>query len=465
MPGDGGLRLDALRWRQQVVGVEHEVRLLDGGRTTYVNLDNAATTPVLRHVQHMLREAEEIYSSVHRGAGYKSRRTSDLYEEARAEVLRFLGAQDGKRVAIFTKHTTEAVNKLAAEFPLERGDVVILSEMEHHANLLPWRGRAEIAYLPVDAQGRLDLGALPDLLERHSGRVKLVAISGASNVTGYVNDIHFAAEMAHRHGAMIFVDAAQLAPHRRIRMLNADDPGAIDFLAFSAHKLYAPYGAGALVGPREFFRLGAPQLRGGGAIKFVSLDDVIWDEPPAREEAGSPNVLGAIALGAALRSLEAMGVERLEAREHELLLYLLGRLGEVPGVEVLGGMASDERIGAVSFVLDGVPPMLVAAALGWEWGIGVRAGCFCANPYVMRLLHLSSPQVAGLRDEIARGERSHLPGAVRASLGLYNLEAEIDRLHAALMAVSLGEFKGRYAIETETGEYWPEGAQEAWSTL
>ena len=465
MQWDAGLRRDALLWRQQVVGVDQEVLLLDGSRTTYANLDNAATTPVLGRVQQALREAEATYSSVHRGAGYKSRRTSDLYEEARAQVLRFVGAQDGRRVAIFIKHTTEAVNKLASEFPFAPGDVVVLSEMEHHANLLPWRGRAELAYLPVDGEGRLDLAALPELLERHRDKVRLVAISGASNVTGYVNDIHWAAEVAHRHGALIFVDAAQRAPHLRIRMGDPDDPRAIDFLAFSGHKIYAPYGAGALIGPKEFFRQGVPDLRGGGAIKFVSLDDVIWDDPPAREEAGSPNVLGAIALGASLRTLEMMGMERLEAREKSLLAYLLERLGEVPGLQVLGGTGSEERIGAVSFVLHGVPPMLVAAALGWEWGIGVRAGCFCANPYVMRLLGLSQREIAAIRDGVGHGAHRDLPGAVRASLGLYSVEEEIDRLHDALLAVRLGEFKGRYAVEDATGEYWPEGAEEAWSML
>lgn len=465
MQWDAALRRDALLWRQQVVGVDQEVLLLDGSRTTYANLDNAATTPVLGHVQQAVREAEATYASVHRGSGYKSRRTSDLYEEARAQVLRFVGAQDGSRVAIFTKHTTEAVNKLAAEFPFEPGDVVILTEMEHHANLLPWRGRAELAYLPVEAAGRLKLAALPDLLERYRGRVRLVALSGASNVTGYLNDIHWAAEVAHRHGARIFVDAAQRASHLRMRMLDPSDPRAIDFLAFSGHKIYAPYGAGVLIGPQEFFRHGEPAQRGGGAIRFVSLDEVIWDDPPAREEAGSPNVLGAIALGAALHALEMMGLERIQERERSLLAYLLDRLGEVPGLQVLGSTDREERVGAVSFIMHGVPPMLVAAALGWEWGIGVRAGCFCANPYVMRLLGLSQREVGAIRDGVAHGQRRHMPGAVRASLGLYSTEEEIDRLHDALLAVRLGEFRGRYAVEDATGEYWPEGAEEAWSPL
>ena len=465
MAGYAELRREALLWRREVVGVERQVETLTGDLVTYVNLDNAATTPPLRHVQDTLRDAEETYASVHRGAGFKSRRTSDLYEEARAQVLRFVGGQEDGHVAVFVKHTTEAVNKLAAEFPFESGDVVVLSEMEHHANLLPWRGRAQVDYVPVDREGRLDLDALPGILDRHHGRVRLVAISGASNVTGYLNDIHAAAEIAHRAGAMIFVDAAQRAPHRQIRMLAPQDPRAIDFLAFSGHKIYAPYGSGALIGPREFFRHGPPYLQGGGAIKYVTLDDVLWDEPPARDEAGSPNVLGAVALGASLHRLEELGMERLEEREQQLLGYLLARLREVEGLRVLGGAGTEERIGAVSFVLDGVAPMLVAAVLGWEWGIGVRAGCFCANPYVMRLLDLTPAEVRKLQDEVRRGDRGSLPGGVRASLAIYSTEEEIDRLRDGLQAVARGQFGGRYDLEASSGEYWPQGAQEALGTL
>ncbi len=461
MRWDGGLRRDALLWRREVVGADREVLLLDGSRTPYVNLDNAATTPVLRHVQKALREAEETYASVRGHAGYNSRRTLDLYERARQQVLQFVGAQDGTRIAIFTENTADGVHKLAAKFQLRPGDVVVLSEMEHHANLLPWRGRAELAYLPLDGEGRIDLSALPELMERYRGRVRLVAISGASNVTGYLSDVHLAAEIAHRHGAPIFVDAAQRAPHRRIRMGEPGDPRAIDFLAFSAHKIYAPYGVGALIGPKEFFAQGAPDLKGDSPFNFVSLDDVLWADPPAREEAGSPNVLGTIAFGAALHELEAIGLERLEEREQQLLGHLLSRLQEVPGLEVLGGASTRDRIGAISFVVHGVPPALLAAALAWEWGIGVGAGRFSANPYVMRLLGLSSREVRRIRDQVVQGERWALPGAVRASLGMYNLEEEIDRLQQAVLAVRLGEFRGRYAVEGRSGEYLPEGIREA----
>ncbi len=465
MTWDAQLRQDARWWRRQVVGVEHQVELLDGRRTTYVNLDNAAATPVLHSVQEAMRCAEETYAGPHRSSGYKARRTAELYEQARAAVLRFAGAEDGRRIAVFTKNTTEAVNKLAAEFPLEPGDVVLLSEMEHHGNLLPWRGRAELAYLPLDAQARLNLAALPDMLERYGGRVRLVAICGASNVTGFVNDMQAAAETAHRFGAKIFVDAAQLAAHLPIRMGAAGDPRSIDFLSFTAQKLYAPYGVGVLISPKEFFREGAPDLKGGGAITFVSLEDVLWEDPPAREEAGSPNVLGAVALAAALRTMEAIGMERVAAREQQLLGYMLERLEEIPGLEVLGSPSREERVGTVSFLVHGVPSRLVAAALDWEWGIGVRAGYFCANPYMMRLLGLSRQEVARLRDRVRSRGQGEVPAAVRVSLGLYNVEEEIDRLHDAIRAVRLGEFRGRYALEPATGEYLPDATHEAGSTL
>ncbi len=459
------LRQEAYWWRRQVVGVEQPVDLLGGHRSTYVNLDNAGTTPMLHSVREALRQAEETYGSPHPSAGYRARRSLELYEQARAEVLRFVGAWDGTRVALFTKSATEAVNKLAAEFPFAVGDVVVLSEMEHHANLLPWRGRAKIVYLPVDVEGRLEVDALPKLLERHRGHVRLVALAGASNVTGYVSDVYLAAEIAHRYGARIFVDAAQLAGHRTIDMGDAGDPRSIDFLSLSGYKLYAPYGIGALIGPKEFFRGGAPDLKGGGAIRFVSLEDVLWNDPPAREEAGSQNVFGAVALAAALRTLQAIGMDRVAAREEQLLAYALDRIEEVPGVEVLGSASREERLGVVAFQIHGVPARLVAAALGWEWGIGARAGCFCASPYVMRLLGLSRQEVERLRDRMLDGALDELPAAVRVSLGLYNVEQEIDRLHEAIRAIRLGEFKGRYALQPATGEYLLDATDDIGRTL
>lgn len=449
----------AREWRRAVVGTDREVPLLSGGWRQYANLDNAATTPALVRVREQVNVFLEWYSSVHRGTGFKSRLSTQVYEEARKAVLRFVDADADEHIAIFTKHTTEAINKLAFRFPLGPGDVVILSELEHHAVLLPWRNRARIEYLPLDQRGAIDFTALPDKLRQHAGKVRLVAISGASNVTGYTPPLDDVATMVHAFGAELLVDAAQLAPHRQIHMRPLSDPRHIDYLVFSGHKIYAPYGTGVLIGPRARFTAGEPDIRGGGAVKFVTLDAVEWDDPPEREEAGSPNVVGAVALATALTTLTDMDMALLEKREQHLSAYLLDRLATVPRLRLLGDLAGmgQDRVGLASFVLDGIHPQFVAAVLGHEWGIGVRAGCFCAHPYLLKLLQVSDAAAEDVRAAILRGDRSQVPGAIRASLGLYSLEEDVDRLVDALRAVADGRVDGQYVLDAATEEYEPVG--------
>jgi len=264
----------------------------------------------------------------------------------------------------------------------------------------------------------------------------LVALCGASNVTGFVSPIHDVAELAHRHGALVSIDAAQLAPHHRIDIRPASDPGHLDFVSFSGHKMYAPYGAGVLVAPRDFFA-GAPEVMGGGAISIVTWDDTVWADLPDREEAGSPNVIGAVALGVAIDTLLELGFEEMLRHEVELGATLLARLSRIPGVGVLGGVESrlggQARLGLASFVVDGLHHGLVAAALSHEWGIAVRNGCFCANPYVFHLLHMDKHAVDAVEGEVTAGHRKALPGAVRASLAPYNTAGEVDRIAEVLL--------------------------------
>ena len=305
--------------------------------------------------------------------------------------------------------------------------------------------------------GHIDLDAIELELKAAAGKIGLVAVCGASNVTGFVSPIHEVAELAHRHGALVSIDAAQLAPHHRIDIRPASDPGHLDFVSFSGHKMYAPYGAGVLVAPRDFFA-GAPEVMGGGAISIVTWDDTVWADLPDREEAGSPNVIGAVALGVAIDTLLELGFEEMLRHEVELGGQLLTRLSRIPGVDVLGGSddGATPRLGLASFVVDGMHHGLVAAALSHEWGIAVRNGCFCANPYVFHLLHMDRKAVDAVEGEVTAGRRKALPGAVRASLAPYNTPTEVERFVHAVTHIARGKLNSTYE-QAADGTFSPAG--------
>ncbi|MBM3266424.1 MAG: aminotransferase class V-fold PLP-dependent enzyme [Candidatus Sericytochromatia bacterium] len=440
-------------WPVLVVGGDERVALLDGSHARYINLDCGATTPALGPVADAVRDFLPWYASVHRGAGYKSRLATAIYERTRAEVAAFLGADLHDRLVVYGKNATEALNKLAARLPFGPGDVVLCSMMEHHSNLLPWRSRAQVDYIDIDPAGHLDLADLEAKLARYGGRVRLVAVTGGSNVTGAIPPIHRIAAIAHRHGAEVVVDAAQLAPHRPIRMGALSDPEHLDYLVLSAHKMYAPFGVGVLVGPRSLFLQGDPDVVGGGTVKMVTLDEAVWSEPPEKEEAGSPNAVGAVALAAAMRFLSAVGMERVAAHERDITAYALERLRRIPGVRIYGPPDSAaDRLGVISFNVAGYHHSLVAAILGWEAGIAVRNGCFCAHPYLLRLLEVGPEDEALVREEIVCGIRSRVPGAVRATFGLFNTRVDVE----ALARIARGDIAGTYRQDPATGDHHPD---------
>lgn len=442
--------------RRRIVGIDQQVPVLGGGTLPYVNLDNAASTPVLREVLDTVNRFMDWYSSVHRGTGFKSQVSTHAYEEARGIVADFVGGNRADHVVIFGKNATEAINKVAWRLNLGPDDVVLVSQMEHHSNDLPWRAQAQVEHIDVDDSGALDSAHLDRLLQRHAGRVRLVAVTGASNVTGYMPDIHSLAHRVHAAGAQILVDCAQLAPHRRIDMRGLDDPAHLDYVTLSAHKMYAPFGTGALIGRRDTFEQGEPEHRGGGTIDFVALDSVTWASAPERDEAGTPNVVGAVALAAAIRALSDIGMDHIAAHEAELRAYALERLAQIDGLQLYGAGDESERshhLGVIAFTLASQPHGLVAAALGAEYGIGVRNGCFCAHPYLMRLLGLSQVQVETVRADMVGGNRSTVPGMVRISFGMYNSLDDIDRLSFALEHISAGRLGATYRQDRESGEY------------
>ena len=444
-----------------VAGISAKVPLLQGEKP-YINFDNAASTPPFVDVMRAVNDYIPWYSSVHRGNGFKSRMSTELYEQARCAISDFVGANHDEHVVIFGKNATEAINKLSYRLRLTKRDVVLISHLEHHSNDLPWRARATVKRIGLTPDGGISKTAYRELLQKYGGRVRLVAISGASNVTGHIPDIHWFARKAHSAGAQIAVDCAQLAAHRPIDMKRLDDPEHLDYIAISAHKMYAPFGSGALIGRRDTFSQGLPEYRGGGTVDFVTPKQVDWAQPPDSEEAGSPNVVGAIAMARAAKQLQAIGMDVIAAHEAKLVAYALARLQEVPGVTIYGDAdpaGAHTRSGVIPFALQDMPPNLVAAILGIEWGIGVRSGCFCAHPYVMDLLGADPNHV---RSHILHDRRDLAPGLVRISFGLYNTTTEIDVLIQALTAIADGHHAA-YTADGRTGQFTPIGMEENFS--
>lgn len=450
-------------WQDRIVGLDQRVPLLDGRLARYISLDNAASTPAFREVWDAVQRFLPYYSSVHRGTGFKSRVSTAAYDEAHATVARFVGADPRTATVIFGKNTTEAINKLAFCFPLAPHQVILSTAMEHHSNDLPWRRRAPVIRAPVSADGRLDEEALESLLGAYGRRVALLTVSGASNVTGFVQPVHRLARKAHAVGARILVDAAQLAPHRRIDVKPVNDPEHLDYVVLSAHKMYAPFGTGALVGRRDTFLHGPPEHQGGGTVDIVTPTDVQWTGLPDREEAGSPNVIGAVAMAVAAQMLMDADLDDLARHEASLTAYALGRLGAVPGLTIYGaGEAAglDDRVGVIPFNLESAPHALVAAILGYEGGIGVRSGCFCAQSYVAHLLGLGVRAARWLPGHAA-ARRADRPGMVRLSLGVYNTAADVDALADMLHRIARRDYRKDYVQDPETGEWVPAGHVEA----
>jgi len=254
------------------------------------------------------------------------------------------------------------------------------------------------------------------------------------------------------------VDCAQLAPHRKIDMLPLDNPAHLDFISISAHKMYAPFGTGALIGRKDIFEHGDPDMTGGGTVEIVTLDDVVWTVPPERDEAGSPNIVGAVALAAAIKQLEAVGMSEVANHEANLTRYALEKLTTIQDLQIFGAIdpsKAEDRLGVIPVQLETVNHFLAAAIFGYEFGIGVRSGCFCAHPYILHLLGLSKEEAAEVRRRMLEGDRSEMPGLIRLSFGLYNTRQDVDIFIDSLRRISLGDYKGKYIQDKATGEYTP----------
>ncbi|RST19432.1 aminotransferase class V-fold PLP-dependent enzyme [Streptomyces sp. WAC05374] len=435
-----------------VLGGDVTVPLVTGGEVTYAALDYAASAPALQRVWDDVAAYAPYYGSVHRGAGYLSQLSTDLFENSRAAVAEFLDCREGDQV-VFTRSTTDSLNLLAAALPADCQ--VFVFETEHHASLLPWRD-ARVTYLnaprtPGQAVETLERA----LADRDPYGPALVCVTGASNVTGELWPVRELAAAAHAHGARIVLDAAQLAPHHPVSVKDLD----VDWVAFSGHKLYAPFGSGVLAGRADWLREAEPYLAGGGASRKVARRadggvDVEWHTTAARHEAGSPNVIGVYAIASACKALTEAGFDALVARERYLIGKVREGLAEVPEVKVLSLFGDDApRVGVISFVVEGWNSSHFAAALSAEYGIGVRDGLFCAHPLVRTLLGGEREDVGECgAPEAAPGEKSL--NAIRVSFGAGTPDEHVERFVRAVK--ELVRDGARWNYRTEDGRCVPD---------
>ena len=399
-------QFDVLALRREFPILQQEV---NGHRLAF--LDSAASSQKPRQVIECLEEFYRRYNAnVHRGVYKLSEEATFAFERARGKVARFIGAASQREI-IFTRNTTEAINLVAQSWggsQLRPGDRILLTMMEHHSNIVPWqmlaqRTGAKLDYLNLDGEGRLALEELDTKLDE---RTRMVALTHQSNVLGTINPVRMIADRAHAVGALLLLDAAQSVPHMPVDVKSL----GCDFLAFSGHKMCGPTGIGVLWGRRALLEAMPPFLGGGSMIKVVELEQSSYADLPARFEAGTPAIAEAIALGEAIDFLSTIGMEAIYRHEVELLDYALERLPHVPGLRLYGPMTSDARGGSLSFSLEAVHPHDIATILDGV-GVAVRAGHHCTQP-LHRYLDVSA--------------------TTRASLYIYNLPEEIDRLIAGL---------------------------------
>lgn len=418
-----------VRYSDLIVGVNTLVPVSNNRFTKYINFDNAATTPPFKKVTEDILRFLPYYSSAHRGMGYKSQISTDIYEKGREKVLNFVKGDIQNSNVIYVKNATEGINKLSNMIYYKDPDKIILStDMEHHSNILPWR-KFKMDFIRVEQFGRLDMKDLEYKLRKYRGKVALLAVTGASNVTGYKNPIYEIAFLCHKYGCKILVDGAQLIPHGNIDIKPIDSDYHIDYLVFSAHKMYAPFGGGALIGDKSSFKNIPPDYSGGGTVDVVVRDFVKWNETPLKDEAGTPNIIGSLALTSSIDVINTIGISNIEKYENSLLKYAYNKLLNVKEIELYIDNC-DYNVSIIPFDVKGIYHETFAKILSYEYGIGVRSGCFCAQPYIQKLLNVPLEQSFNL---IKNGNRR--PGLIRLSFGLYNTFAEIDFFVEALQEI------------------------------
>ncbi|MBN1041125.1 aminotransferase class V-fold PLP-dependent enzyme [Clostridium botulinum] len=410
--------------RDLFLGIDEKVYDYKGNGINSINFDNAATTPTFKSNFLYMKKLSKTYASIGRGTGQKAEITTELYYESKKFLMDFFRIKNSDNyVVIYVNNTTEALNKLAKTLLKEEDEIVLVSRMEHHSNDLPWRNRGKVDYIEVDKEGRLRLEELEEKLKNNLGKIKYVSLTGASNVTGYINNIHEIAKIVHKYDAKLIVDAAQLVAHKKISISGNSKEEDIDFLVFSSHKIYSPFGIGVIIGLKEDFMNSLPDYSGGGTVELVLDNEVTYLKPPEKNEAGTPNFLGVMSLINSLKELRDIGYQFIEEHEKVLLKRMLQGLESIPQIINYGDTFNIyDRLGIAVFNINEFYDKEVAEILAKRRGIAVRHGWFCAHPYCRRLMGISEEEASSfLNDETKR-----MPGMIRVSFAVYNTEKEID---------------------------------------
>ena len=406
-----------------------------------IYLDHASSThpplPVLEAHQDFLRNH---YANIHRGMHYLSQEASIVFDEVPEIVSDFIGSNCTEDCIIMCSNTTDAL-ELAAFLEKDTQGVTLTTVMEHHSNDLVHRKYGPVVHAGLTPEGALDIEDVENKFQEQ--KIKLLAVTGASNVTGYMPPIHRLAKLAHDHGARILIDAAQLFAHHPIDVRPLDHPEHIDYLAAPGHKAYAPFGSAFLYGPRETLDNVNPRIPGGGTVSYVTPDDVLWVESPNRHQGGTPNIGGAVALALAVLFLKNIGMDNIRQHEKKLFERLYRKLKDLDDIQTYGPSNLDKKIGVVPFNIHGIHHTKGALMLNWENAIACRNGCFCAHPYLHELLTVN--ELDELKKQLRAGKNPVLPGAIRASLGLYNNDEEVDIFIETLGNIVAGKIKGDYS--------------------
>jgi cysteine desulfurase / selenocysteine lyase len=437
-------RLEALR--SAFIGLQTEYQLADGSVGTRTYLDSAASNLRLEVADRFVRSALEHYANTHSQLHFGARVMTSLYHEAHQVVLDFVNAGPDYTAIFCGYGVTGCLNRMARVLAERRPDrdVVITTIMEHHANDLPHRKHVgNVVHIPVEKDpdgnaGRVDMAALRQAVSEYGDRLNYVAVTAASNVTGILNPVHDIARIAHEAGALIVVDAAQSAAHLPIFIDGGDVSEHLDVVCLSGHKIYTPGSPGVIVARKDLFSSVEPQEVGGGIVSFVDTAQYhIVDTLPDREETGTPNLPGSLALAATLHTLGRIGMDLVEADERDLTQYALSRLERIDGLHLYGSHRLEvaDRIGVITFNLDGLPHGLVTAVLNDYFAIAVRNECFCAQPFVRQLLGIADERGIAPEACFDTCSQTEQPGMVRISFGVYNTRQDVDRAVSALKEI------------------------------
>ena len=428
----------------KVVGIDDIIKLRNGKKMRVILLNNAATTPPFEITLKTVNDYLQTYGALHRGAGPHANLTFQKTEEALVVLRKFLNVSD-KQTLLFTQNTSAAINLFIRLLRLKEDDVIITSIIEHTSNNLPWlfNTKAKTIFVNAFDDGSLDYDDLEKKVKEYGSKLKLIAITGASNLTGYIPDIPRIAKLAHQNKALLFVDGAQLAPHRQINMKEQE----IDALAFSAHKVYAPFGLGVLSLPKNVLE-NIPVDPGGGSIDMISESgEIVWAPPTIRHQTGTWNVTGIIAAATSCKVIMDTGWDKVVEHEKELVNYMAEQLQTVSDITLYvpaEKYLTEDRIGTFTFNLKGYHHALLSAILENEYGIETRAGTICNHRLVRRWFKINDKTQKEIEEKIAGGDRLASYGIVRASLAIHNTKEDVDTLVSALKQIAKSGNKLKY---------------------